>query len=138
MHEQARYPHLLDQDAPILTAYLLEHGHRYHTVFFDVQVGQGRDPGPDYQDNIRNMAIRLSRRRIDALGLGKDTVDIIEITEAAGTTAIGQLITYQELYIKGRPNTQTPRLIIAARSLQTDMQPPFDALDIEVHLYPDA
>lgn len=137
MYEQTRYPHMLDKDAPILSAYLKELGHRYHSVFFDVQVGNGRDPGPNYEDNIRNMALTLSRRRIDAIGYGRDRIDIIEVTDAAGTTTIGQLITYQELYQRDHRGGTTPTLVLAARSLQTDMRPAFTALGIELHLYPD-
>lgn len=138
MHEQARYPHMLDQDAPILTAFLKEFGHRYTAVSFDVRVGTGRDPGPDFPENIRKDALDLSRRRIDALGHARDHVDIIEVTDAAGTTTIGQLITYQNLYIQDHHPDTRPSLILAARTLQTDMRPAFNALNIELHLYPDA
>lgn len=138
MFEQARYPHLLDQDAPILTAYLKQHGHRYTNVQFDVRIGAGRDPGPDYPDNIRKDALDLSRRRIDALGHTPTHAEIIEVTDAAGTTTIGQLLTYYELYIQDHNPHTKPKLILAAHSLQTDMRPAYNALNIEVHLYPDA
>lgn len=138
MHEQVKYPHLLPQDAPILTAFLKEHGARYTVVHFDVRIGAGRDPGPDFEPYIRNMALDLSRRRIDALGHARDHVDIIEVTDSAGTTTIGQLITYQELYIRDHHPAGDPKLILVARTLQTDMRTAFAALDIEIHLYPEA
>jgi hypothetical protein len=129
---------MLDQDAPVLTAFLKENGARYTSVEFDVRIGTGRDPGPDFEDNIRKMGLDLSRRRIDALGYKPSGVDIIEVTNAAGTTTLGQLIAYKQLYIKDHTPAVTPHLILAARTLQTDMHAAFVAAAIELHLYPDA
>jgi len=136
--EQKRYPHLLPQDTPVLTAFLIENGHKYTRVDFDVRVGAGRDPGPDFDDNIRKDGLDLSRRRIDALCTNNDTVDIVEVTGAAGTTALGQLLSYRELYIIDHPHSKRPRLIIAARTMQTDMTAAYAASGIVVHLYPGA
>jgi hypothetical protein len=129
---------MLDQDAPVLTAFLKQHGARYTSVAFDVRIGTGRDPGPEYEENIRTMGLDLSRRRIDALGQRPNTVDIIEVTNAAGTTTLGQLIAYKQLYIKDHAPQLAPNVILAARTLQTDMYPAFIAAGIEIHLYPDA
>lgn len=138
MFEQGRYAHLLPQDAPILSAYLKEHGADYQSVDFDVRVGTGRDPGPDYDANIRKMALDLSRRRIDALGRTKRGADIIEVTDAAGVTALGQLLAYGSLYMIDHPDEPQPRLIIAARTLQSDMFQAYRAAGIVIHLYPSA
>lgn len=138
MFEQIRYPHLLPQDAPILSAYLKEHGSHYNSVDFDVRVGTGRDPGADYDDNIRKMALDLSRRRIDALGRGPQGVDIVEVTDAAGVTALGQLLAYGSLYIIDHPDDPQPRLVIAARTLQSDMFHAYRAAGIVITLYPGA
>jgi hypothetical protein len=138
MYEQTRYPHLLDQDAPILTAYLKQNGARYTQVDFDVRIGLGRDPGPYFEINIRKMALDLSRRRIDALGQTPRGVEIIEVTGAAGTNTLGQLTAYATIYQSDHPTEPPPRLILAAASLQTDMQTAYTNAGIEIHLYPDA
>jgi hypothetical protein len=138
VHERTRYTHLLPHDAPILTAYLTEHGHRYTFIDFDLRVGAGRDPGPDFDNNIRMMALDLSRRRCDAVGWDGTTGTIIEVTNAAGTTALGQLITYANLYKQDHPNQTPPHLIIVARTMQTDMATAYTALGIEIQLYPNA
>jgi len=138
VHEQVRYPHLLDQDAPILTAYLRENGRRYTQVDFDVRIGTGRDPGPDYPDNIRKMALDLSRRRIDALGRSPQSVDIIEVTTHAGTTTLGQLHAYAILYARDHRPTIPVKMILAAATIQTDLHAAFIAAGVEIHLYPEA
>jgi len=138
MYEQTRYPHLLDQDAPILSAYLKENGARYTSVEFDVRIGAGRDPGADFEDNIRKMGLDLSRRRIDALGQTPRGIEIIEVTGSAGTTTLGQLTAYAAIWQREHPDQKTPRLILAAATLQTDMHAPFVKAGVEIHLYPDA
>lgn len=82
------------------------------------------------------MGLDLSRRRIDALGLTKSNAHIIEITGDAGTTTLGQLLTYNHLYQLDHPAHQPPRLILVARSIQTDMLIPLHAHNIEIHTYP--
>ena len=138
MHEQGRYPHLLPQDSPVLTAFLVENGNRYTRVDFDVRVGTGRDPGPDFDDNIRKDALDLSRRRIDALGHTANGVEIVEVTSAAGVTALGQLLTYNQLYQRDHATEKPPKLVLAARTLQTDMYHAYIGAGIEIHLYPSA
>lgn len=138
MHERNTYPHLLSQDAPVMTAYLTNYGHHYNHVDFDLRVGAGRDPGPQYDDNIRQMAFDLSRRRIDCVGYADDYTDIIEVTDAAGMTALGQLIAYKTLWLDDNHTAPEPKLILVARTIQTDMGPAFVAAGIVTYLYPEA
>jgi hypothetical protein len=138
MYERARYPHLLPQDAPILTEYLKQHGHLYSTVLFDHRVGEGRDPGPEFEAVYRQMGIDLSQRRIDALGITATEHHIIEVTDAAGVTALGQLLAYQTLLQQQLQTPARPVLILAARTMQSDMAAAYNAAGVHVFLYPDA
>jgi len=138
MHERKTYPHLLDTDAPILTAFLKAYGSRYTQVIFDHRVGTGRDPGPAFEPHIRQMAIDLSQRRIDALGITPTEHHIIEVTDAAGTTAVGQLIAYEHLLRDQLPPDRSIKTILVARSVQSDMLPALKAIGAQILLYPDA
>lgn len=121
-----------------MTAFLTEHGARYTHVEFDVRIGSGRDPGKDFADNIRKMGLDLSRRRIDCVGHTIKHAEIVEVTGAAGTTTLGQLLTYKRLYEIDNPSASPPKLVLAARSIQTDMHQPLEAAGVEIHLYPAA
>lgn len=133
-----RYPHLLQQDINVWLRYLAEHETDYSVIDYDVRVGVGRDPGPSYTPNLRQMGIDLSRRRIDAVGYTADQLDIIEITTAAGLTCIGQLTTYAVLYRQTYKYSGPIRTLLVCSSLLTDVQPGLDAAGIVWLVYPDA
>ncbi len=121
------YPHLLEVDIAVWLRYLNKHPDLYDAIEYDIRVGDGRDPGPDYPDNIRRMALDLSRRRIDAIGHTLDTITLIEITRRAGLTAIGQLIAYPILYAASYPTTRPVQMLLVCEELATGVQPVLEA-----------
>lgn len=92
-----RYPHLLPEDADLWNDYLDQFSPPHTTFMYDVAVGPGRDPGDSFDDPIRKMALQLSKRRIDVVGIQPDGVEIFELTQSAGLKAAGQAIVYPHL-----------------------------------------
>lgn len=135
-HPIERFPHLLPWDAAIWRAFLQRNGQNYQTFEYDVRVGNGRDPGPDFSQNIRNMAIRLSQRRIDAVGFQPGTITLFEITGSIGMTALGQCHAYPILYRIANPGNYTLRTILVAAHLQDDIKPSLIARQIPYFLLP--
>lgn len=131
-----RYPHLLEIDALIWHAHRLKYGDRYEDIEYDISVGDGRDPGSAFDDTMRKMSIRLSQRRIDAIGHSARGIDIIEVTHSAGFTAIGQLIAYPVLYAIKYGNARPVRPVLVAGEIQTDIKPVLDRLRIQYFVYP--
>ena len=117
------YPHLLTEDITVWERYLELHPDLYQSIEYDVRVGDGRDPGPDYADNIRQMALDLSRRRIDAIGHTNTDITLIEITRRAGLTAVGQLFTYPVLYAQSYPTTKPVKVLLVCERLATGVAP---------------
>lgn len=115
------YPHLLPDDILIWEAYLADPLILWDSIDYDVHVGKGRDPGEAIAPNIRQMAISLSERRIDAVGHGPHSIDIIEITRSAGMTALGQLELYPLLYQQTFLPTKPLRTILVAAEIQSDI-----------------
>jgi len=131
-----RYPHLLPIDANVWRAHELTLGNYYYLLEYDVRVGQGRDPGPDFEQNYRDMALALSCRRIDVVAHGTHGIDIIEVTHSAGFTALGQLIGYPILYAQTYPTTRPIRPLLVAGEIQTDILPILTRLQIQYYVYP--
>jgi len=131
-----RFPHLLPVDADVWRQHLLAHLHDYSQLEYDVRVGEGRDPGADFDQNMRDMAYALSCRRIDVVGHRPGGLDIIEVTHSAGFTAVGQLICYPVLYAKTYPGAPGLRPILVAGEIQTDIQPVLERLGIQYFVYP--
>lgn len=135
--ENRFFPHLLPQDIEVWKRYLTEHEHEFDSIVYDLRVGDGRDPGPDFADNIRSMAIGLSQRRIDAIGFKGNNVTIIEVTTRAGLTAIGQLKVYPVLYKALNPTVGTITPLLVAERLQDDILPYLLDSGIKFLLYPE-
>ena len=131
-----RYTHLLQPDRDLFALYLNSLPKPYGQIDFDVRVGLGEDPGHNFPDYIRHMAIHLSQRRIDAIGFTPDHIDIIEITTRAGLTALGQLHAYPELYRQ----TFFPSLplipVLVTHQFEPDVQPLYESANIRIHVIP--
>jgi len=131
-----RFPHLLEQDAAVWQQFLDLHKDEYDYFDYDIAVGDGRDPGDGFAPKIRQMALTLSRRRIDVVGFKPDRIDIIEITQIAGLTALGQLHAYPLLYLRTFNPTRPLVPVLVCRSFATDAQPAFSRAGIEYYLFP--
>ena len=117
------FPHLLPLDRELWIDFLDLPANVYKDYQYDVKVGDGRDPGPDFPDHIRQMALNISRRRIDAIGFTGTTPTIIEISTNAGLTQLGQLMAYPCLYKIQTPESPEPQRPLVAREIETDIQP---------------
>lgn len=117
------FPHLLPEDKELWKDWLALNPRRFTHYEYDVKVGFGRDPGSDFPMNIREMALNISRRRIDAIGFNPHDITIIEISVFAGLTQLGQLMAYPTLYKNTTEVTLPIKRLLVARAIQTDIEP---------------
>lgn len=117
--------------------YLDGQGSRYSHIDYDVHVGNGRDPGDDFDHAIRQMAIQLSQRRIDAVAHAAAEIDIIEITLEAGLTALGQLMVYPALYTVSFHPSKPLRRVLITRKFDTDIEEIYAQQGITTFIFPD-
>jgi len=96
--ENRYFPHLLPYDIPLWKAFLDKHADEYIKFEYDIRVGQGSSPPPSLDPEMQQMWRDLSTKRIDAIGIKPDSIEIIEITRRAGIKAVGQLTVYPLLY----------------------------------------
>jgi len=93
-----KFAHLLPIDVEVWQRFLASNEITYNLIEYDVRVGLGRDPGTDYEENIRQMALDLSLRRIDCVAHRPTDITVIEVTHSAGFKALGQIYGYPVLY----------------------------------------
>jgi len=130
------YPHILPVDIPVWQRFLAAHPSLPADIDYDVRVGIEQDPGPAFPDNIRQMAITLAYKRIDAVVQFEGRTLIIEITRRAGLKAVGQLITYPLLYAIKYPQATNITPLLVAEELLPDTETALNAYGIEYQLYP--
>jgi len=131
------FPGLDPQSILIWEAHLAANPDLYANIDYDIRVGLGRDPGKEFNSNIRRMALRASQRRIDAAGQTPGAIQIIEITDSAGQRALGQLASYPDLYRAAFSPTLPLLATLVAREIQTDMTKGFQNAGVLVFLYPE-
>jgi len=118
-----RFPHLLPESILIWERWLSRHADEFDRFDYDVRVGDGRDPGPDFDDNIRQDGLDLSKRRIDAVGFTPNSITVIEITPLADLKCLGQILAYPILYKQTFQTTLPIKTLIVAGHIGTDMMP---------------
>ena len=73
---------------------------------------------------IHEMALDLSKRRIDAVGHQTGETTVIEITTGIGFTAIGQIQIYPRLYVQTFGLYPAPKSLLVGSHLEDDMEDP--------------
>lgn len=130
--DRLTYPGMLPREILIWQAWLKLHESEYTNYQYNVRVGRGYDPGPGYDQAIRQMAIQNSQKRIDAVAWHGPVPTLIEVKFTAGAGAVGQLVVYAPLWQIANPNTPLARLALVTNKLQPDILPALKYQGIEL------
>lgn len=85
-------------DIPIWERWLKQHAGEFDGFQYDVRVGRGRPAPQGFAPEFKKDISDLTRLRIDAIAIKGPTAALIEIKQTAGASALGQILTYRELY----------------------------------------
>lgn len=128
----SKYPHMSPLDIPVWETFLKEQGNLFTAFDYDVRVGTGIDPGPSYDDATRRDAILLTQKRIDAVGFREGEIWVIEVKPQASIGALGQLITYTELFIAYKKPDLPVRSIVVCNTVDPEVRDIFKTHGITV------
>jgi hypothetical protein len=98
MANGGRFPHMLQAESELWSAFLRDFGKPWSGWEYDVHVGEGISVGSAYDVMTQGLARALTQKRIDAVGHRKGVVWIFEVKLQAALSAVGQLVGYQHLY----------------------------------------
>ena len=120
-----RFPHLLGRDAAIFRRFLdTPRAQQYIGFDFDIKVGiyakdAIQNPSPD-----ANLLAGTLAKRIDAVAfIDQNTLDLIEVKDSNIANALGQLLTYKQLFQDTYPNLTVDHLLIVTEKQDPDLQP---------------
>ena len=105
------YPHMLVEDREIWTKFLEIREFEIDRVWYDVHVGHGLPVASPAGSLEHKIAQGVTRKRIDVICTVKNELWIIEIKPHANMGALGQIITYNQLF---RDEFETPYKIVPA------------------------
>jgi len=97
-----KYPHMLPADVEIWERFLDRHGTEFSGFDYDVHVGGSVERLDSWSDEYYRGFCTLAAKRIDAVGYKPGEVWLFEVKPEAGVTAVGQLVTYRDLYLAER------------------------------------
>lgn len=115
------YPHMLSEDTRLWTRFLRNHYPEGALAAYDLHVGTEPPFATNFPENYRHMIRALAAKRIDVLLAFPDETAVIEVKPWAGTTAIGQVITYTLLVHKFFPDLVKPFPCIITDTAQPDI-----------------
>ncbi len=89
---------MLEDEARIWTKFLRTTELDFYDITYDVHLGTGIPPLPGDPSWMEKLLSAVTKKRVDAVGETADAIWIFEIKPRIGMSALGQLITYFELY----------------------------------------
>ena len=119
---RAKYPHFLPSDTEIWDRFLKSKHNKFTSVDYDIHVGDGQEPNPNYPPNIIAMTKVLTQLRIDVIGYTTDEYTIIEVKAWPGVSAVGQLVCYRDLYLRQYKPPKLPQLLLVSNTITPDIE----------------
>lgn len=154
--ERLKYPGMLPDEIIIFREWLKLHEQAYDRFDYNVRIGQGIDPGPSFSPEVRRDAILITQLRLDAVawqGTGgrelPDTTDspaqvyavapnavatIIEVKRNAGPANVGQLVTYDSVWIRDNAAARPPKLMLVVSAFRQNILPAVQRFGIDLQV----
>lgn len=128
----AKYPHMLPRETRIWDAYLDRYGVPEGRVSYDVHLGDGLSPDPEWPEWMVNMVKVLSTHRADVIVERAEEVVIVEVKSVAGMGGLGQLLGYEALWIREHGVGVPVRLVCVCETAEADIEAAFGFYEIEL------
>jgi len=132
---QRSFPERTPRESTVIRDWLHAHGAEYDRLSFSVRVGVGQAPAPGLDPGVARSVEFSSRKRIDILGWQGPAPTIFEVKERVTPAALGQILTYRQLFLEEIPDAPEPRLVIIGRYSDDDTLRALRAHGIDVLLY---
>lgn len=114
-------PYMLDTDVPVWYRFLEKYGAPFINLYYEVRVGGPFLTPLEAKDPLKKDWQMLLQKRLDALAELKDEVWIIEVNAEANLRSLGQVITYQTLWLRDPKIPKIERLILVGQNIDPDL-----------------
>lgn len=127
---------MLVPDVPVWWRWLEKYGHFLQALYYDAFLG-GPFLTPDqWKDPMQRMWAANTAKRADAIAETETEVWIIEVTAYPGMRAIGQMFTYQTLWLEDPLIEKIERLVLVCERLDTDIGASAAKMGIQCYVMP--
>ena len=131
---KAKYPHMLEGEAKIWTKFLQTTGLEFEKITYDLHLGMGVLPLPGDPEYMRRLLSAVTKKRVDALGETREDIWIFEVKPRISMSALGQLVTYFELYQQEYGPEKAVMLAAVGEREAPDIRAAFDLYAVNIIL----
>lgn len=132
---QAQFRGMATTQSRVTRAWLLQNAERFDRVEFEVHVGQGATPHPEWAEATRQQFRYQTQKRIDVVAWRGDAPCLVEVKRQANVGAIGQLLAYRLLWMADNPTAPDPSMVIVCETADNDVISSAHAHGIDVEIY---
>jgi len=119
---RGKYPQMLEEDWPVWDRFLELYSDIFLWFYYSVKVGGQINLDPKIPDNIAKAWYDSTAKRIDVLGEKENEIWIVEVTTQPGLRAVGQILSYFNLWILD-PKIDKPIVnVLVAERLDPDLE----------------
>lgn len=134
--DRLSFPGMLPREILIFKNWLTLHETEYDRFDYNTRIGSGVDPGPTWPDYVRQCAVMNSQLRLDAVAWKGSNPTLIEVKDRAGASALGQLLTYEAVWLRDFPTGPPPLLILVTNRIQVNMGPLITKAGVRLDVVP--
>jgi hypothetical protein len=125
---------MLAPDIPVWYRFLQEWENQFQSLYYDSLLGGPLLTPTEEQDRMGRMWRALTSKRADAIAELQDEVWLIEVAEHPEMRAVGQLITYEALWLEDPKINKPLRKVLVADSIDPDVATGLRAVNVTLHL----
>ena len=114
-------PHMLFPDVPVWYSWLETYGSIIDELYYDCLLGGPWLSDQDKKDPLKRMWNYNLSKRADAIAIVGPEVWIIEVATSPGLRAVGQLLTYQNLWMEDPKIILPEKLVLVCSAIDTDL-----------------
>lgn len=127
-------PHMLAPDIPVWYRFLHEYENQFLSLYYDSLLGGPKLTAYEEKDRLAYMWRAITSKRSDAIAELKDELWIIEVAEHPEMRAVGQLITYEALFLEDPKIDKPIKKILVATSIDADIATALKAVNITLYI----
>lgn len=112
---------MLEPDIPVWYRFLERYGDFFLSLYYDSLLGGPYLSPEEEKDPMKRMWRANTAKRADAIAETEKEVWLIEVSDYPGMRAVGQLHTYQALWLEDPKIMKLERMVLVCGRLDTDI-----------------
>lgn len=126
----AKYPHMKPEDISVWVRFITNNPNYFDTVDYDVPLGKGVEVSTAYSENLRKDYKILTQKKVDVIGYKDENVYLVEVKPVADMRALGQIITYNNLYSNEFISLKIPISLVVCGNIERELENVYKANNI--------